>query len=263
MSLAGLRELFVVSSASSAIFRGRLPDPREVGRALGVRYALLGRLRPMPGGYGVSVQLCDTRSGATLWGERLRMDADAIFDMQDEIVRRVVAEPRTTGAHSGAAAGNAKTAREPDRLRPCSARALHDEQPGPGHFRPRARLPDGGDGGRARFRSARRLGGALAQRAHRAGLVAEPGRGCGTGAGTCHPRRGHRPGERAGPRHPWPYQHDPAAGQQCRSRLLSRRARGLPEPPTRLDAVERDAGLSRGGDRGVTPRRTGTATLTA
>ena len=92
MSLAGLRELFVVSTASSAIFRGRLPDPREVGRALGVRYALLGRLRPMPGGYGVSVQLCDTRSGAALWGERMRMDTDAIFDMQDEIVRKVVAD---------------------------------------------------------------------------------------------------------------------------------------------------------------------------
>jgi class 3 adenylate cyclase len=55
MSLAGLHELFVVSTASSAIFRGRFPDPREVGRALGVRYALLGRLRRMPGGYGVSV----------------------------------------------------------------------------------------------------------------------------------------------------------------------------------------------------------------
>jgi adenylate cyclase len=92
MSLAGLRELFVVSTASSAIFRGRLPDPREVGRALGVRYALLGRLRRMPGGYGVSVQLCDTRSGAALWGQRMRVDADAVFDMQDEIVRKVVAD---------------------------------------------------------------------------------------------------------------------------------------------------------------------------
>ena len=92
MSLASLRELFVVSTASSAIFRGRLPDPREVGRALGVRYALLGRLRRVPGGYSVSVQLCDTRAGGTLWGERTRVDADAIFEMQDEIVRKVVAE---------------------------------------------------------------------------------------------------------------------------------------------------------------------------
>src|SRR6266496_2940322 len=92
MSLAGLRELFVVSAASSAIFRGRHPDPREVGRVLGVRYALLGRMRRMLGGYGVSVQLCDTRTGAALWGERMRVDADAVFEMQDEIVRKVVAD---------------------------------------------------------------------------------------------------------------------------------------------------------------------------
>lgn len=93
MSLAGLHELFVVSAASSAIFRGRLPDPREVGRALGVRYALIGRLHPMRGSPGISVQLCDTRSGAQLWGERMRLGtAEAIFDMQDEIVRKVVAE---------------------------------------------------------------------------------------------------------------------------------------------------------------------------
>lgn len=91
MSLAGLHELFVVSTASSAIFRGRLPDPREAGRALGVRYVLLGRMRRMPSGHGVSVQLCDTRTGAALWGERMRVAAAEIFEMQDEIVRKVVA----------------------------------------------------------------------------------------------------------------------------------------------------------------------------
>jgi adenylate cyclase len=89
MSLAGLHELFVISTASSAIFRGRLPDPREAGRALGVGYVLLGRMRRMPGACSVSVQLCDTRTGATLWGERMRIGAGEIFDMQDEVARKV------------------------------------------------------------------------------------------------------------------------------------------------------------------------------
>ncbi len=89
MTLAGLHELFVVSTASSAIFRGRLPDPREAGRALGVRYVLLGRMRRMPGGYGVSVQLCDTRTGAALWGERMRVGVAEVFNMQDEVARKV------------------------------------------------------------------------------------------------------------------------------------------------------------------------------
>lgn len=89
MSLAGLHELFVVSPASSAIFRGRQPDPREVGRALGVRYALLGRMRRISEGYGISVQLCDTHSGETLWGERARIGRGEIFDLQDEVARKI------------------------------------------------------------------------------------------------------------------------------------------------------------------------------
>ncbi|WP_219763766.1 adenylate/guanylate cyclase domain-containing protein [Neoroseomonas alba] len=92
LSLAGLHELFVVSTASSAMFRGRLADPREAGRALGVGYVLFGRITRMPdGGYGIAMQLCDTRSGATLWGERLRAPRSDIFEVQDEIVRQVVA----------------------------------------------------------------------------------------------------------------------------------------------------------------------------
>lgn len=89
MSLAGLHELFVVSSASSAIFRGRQPDPREVGRALGVDYVLMGRMHRVARGYGISVQLCDTRSGATLWGERMRVDMGEIFELQNELARKV------------------------------------------------------------------------------------------------------------------------------------------------------------------------------
>ena len=91
MSLAGLHELFVVSTASSAMFRGRLPDPREAGRALGVGYVLLGRVRRRQGGISVSVQLCDAREGATLWGEHLQAATSEVFEMQDEIVRQVVA----------------------------------------------------------------------------------------------------------------------------------------------------------------------------
>lgn len=91
MSLAGLRELTVIATGSTSAFRGRLPDPREVGRALGVGYALLGRMHHTGSGdLAVSVQLCDTRTGAALWGERLRLAPGDLFDAQDDIVRRVL-----------------------------------------------------------------------------------------------------------------------------------------------------------------------------
>ena len=91
LSLAGLHELFVVSTASSALFRGRLPDPREAGRALGVGYALLGRIGRAGDSMSVALQLCDARSGASLWSERMRVPAGGLFEMQEEVVRRVVA----------------------------------------------------------------------------------------------------------------------------------------------------------------------------
>jgi adenylate cyclase len=91
ISLAGLHELFVVSTASSAMYRGHLPDPREAGRAPGVSYVLLGRMRRAPRGLRISTQLSAARSGAALWGDRMQVAAADIFKRHEEIVRKVVA----------------------------------------------------------------------------------------------------------------------------------------------------------------------------
>jgi adenylate cyclase len=89
-SLAGLRELFVISSASTVAFRGRTVDPREAGLALGVRYVLQGSLRRRSPDLLVSLQLCDSQTGAVLWGERIQVAPDGLFEAQERIVRRVV-----------------------------------------------------------------------------------------------------------------------------------------------------------------------------
>ncbi|WP_431284959.1 adenylate/guanylate cyclase domain-containing protein [Humitalea sp. 24SJ18S-53] len=89
-SLAGLHELFVVSSASAAAFRGREPDPREAGRILGVRYLLQGSLRRTPQGLSISVQLCDVQTGGVLWGDRMQVPHGGLFAVQEDIVRKVV-----------------------------------------------------------------------------------------------------------------------------------------------------------------------------
>jgi adenylate cyclase len=91
VSLAGLRELMVIARASTLMYRGRQPDPREVGRALGVRYALMGTVRRSTRLVRVSTQLCDALSGATLWGDQTEVPPGELFDVQDRIVRRIVA----------------------------------------------------------------------------------------------------------------------------------------------------------------------------
>src|SRR5215208_5855639 len=61
MSLASLRELMVISRASTLFYSGRQPDPREVGRALGVRYVLTGSIRRFASTVRVSSQLCEVQ----------------------------------------------------------------------------------------------------------------------------------------------------------------------------------------------------------
>jgi adenylate cyclase len=91
LSLAGLRELMVISRGSTLAYRGRHPDPREVGRMFGVRYVLSGSLRRSERLVRVSVELCDTNTGTTLWGEKSEVTPDELFNVQDRIVGRIVA----------------------------------------------------------------------------------------------------------------------------------------------------------------------------
>jgi adenylate cyclase len=90
LSLAGLRELFVIARSSTLAFRGISPDVRQVGRALGVRYVLSGNLRRSARALRVTFQLSDVQSGAIVWSERMDPSLGDVFEMQDEVVRKVV-----------------------------------------------------------------------------------------------------------------------------------------------------------------------------
>jgi adenylate cyclase len=91
VSLAGLRELVVIARASSLTVGRRQADPREIGRALAVRYVLTGSLRRSPQLVRVSVRLHDVQSGASIWGESMEAAPSELFELQDRIVHRIVA----------------------------------------------------------------------------------------------------------------------------------------------------------------------------
>ncbi len=91
LSLAGLRELMVISRSSTLAYQGRQADPREVGRVFGVRYVLTGSIRRSERLVRVSVELCDASTGAALWGEKVEGAPGELFDVQDRIVEKIVA----------------------------------------------------------------------------------------------------------------------------------------------------------------------------
>jgi adenylate cyclase len=89
-SLAGLRELRVISRTSTLSYRGSNVNVREVGRSLGVGYVLSGSIRRSARTIRAVVELTDARTGFTLWTEVNEFPPGDLFDIQDRLVQRVV-----------------------------------------------------------------------------------------------------------------------------------------------------------------------------
>lgn len=87
--LSRFRELFVIGRNSAFSYKGRPIDLKEVGRDLGVRYLLEGSVQGDPKRVRVNVQLFEASSGTHLWSERFDRPRASLFEVQDEIARRV------------------------------------------------------------------------------------------------------------------------------------------------------------------------------
>ena len=88
--LARHRDLLVVARNSTFAYKGRDPDPREVGRALGARYVLEGSLQADAQRLRVTTQLIDARSGTHLWAGRYDRPESDLFVVQDDVVNHVL-----------------------------------------------------------------------------------------------------------------------------------------------------------------------------
>jgi adenylate cyclase len=89
--LSRFGELFVIARNSSFQYKGKAVDVRQVGRELGVRYALEGSLRRAGERIRITAQLIDAATGGSRWAEHYDSNLDDIFALQDEVVRTIVA----------------------------------------------------------------------------------------------------------------------------------------------------------------------------
>jgi TolB-like protein len=88
--LSRIKWLFVIARNSTFTYKGRAVDVKQVGRELGVRYALEGSVRKSADRVRVTAQLIDASTGAHVWAERYDRKVDDIFALQDEIALSVV-----------------------------------------------------------------------------------------------------------------------------------------------------------------------------
>lgn len=85
--------LRVVARGATLRYASTAADTRSVSRELGARYLMEGSVRQAGNKVRIAVQLVDGNSGATLWAEAYDRPYDpaAVFDLQDELVPRIVA----------------------------------------------------------------------------------------------------------------------------------------------------------------------------
>jgi TolB-like protein/DNA-binding winged helix-turn-helix (wHTH) protein/cytochrome c-type biogenesis protein CcmH/NrfG len=87
--LAGFPEFAVMASNSTAAYKGKAADPRQVGAALHVGYVIEGSIQREAGRTRIAAQLIDAASGEDLWSSRWDRPDKDIFAVQTEIAEQV------------------------------------------------------------------------------------------------------------------------------------------------------------------------------
>jgi adenylate cyclase len=80
---------FVIARSTAFTYKGKPVDIKQVGKELGVRYALEGSAQYSGGKIRVNAQLIDTETGAHLWADQFDADRSDLLEMQDDIVIRL------------------------------------------------------------------------------------------------------------------------------------------------------------------------------
>jgi eukaryotic-like serine/threonine-protein kinase len=88
--LSQIRTLRVISRNSSMQLKGAAKDLKVLASELGVRYVLSGSVRKSASAVRITTQLVDPVKDETLWAEKYSGTLEDIFDIQEQISRRIV-----------------------------------------------------------------------------------------------------------------------------------------------------------------------------
>jgi adenylate cyclase len=87
--LARIHGVFVIARSTAFTYKGKPVDVKQVGKDLGVHYALEGSEQHSRDKLRVSAQLIDVATGAHLWADQFVAPRSDLFEAEDAIVRRI------------------------------------------------------------------------------------------------------------------------------------------------------------------------------
>jgi adenylate cyclase len=80
---------FVIARSTAFTYKGKPIDVKQIGRELGVRYALEGSAQSSGNKVRVTAQFIDAETGEHLWADQFDADRADLLEMQDAIVTRL------------------------------------------------------------------------------------------------------------------------------------------------------------------------------
>ena len=93
-ALSKVGELFVIARNSSFTYKGKPVKVQQVGRELGVRYVLEGSVQKSGDRVRINAQLIDAKNGQHLWAEKYDRELKDVFEIQDELTKKIVTSLR-------------------------------------------------------------------------------------------------------------------------------------------------------------------------
>ncbi len=99
--LAHSKDLLVIAGNSTAVYKGKPVDIRQIGRDLSVKYVLEGSIQSIGERIRVTAQLIEAASGSHVWSERYDRPVNDQFAVQNDVAQRIAA---TLGGWQGAVA---------------------------------------------------------------------------------------------------------------------------------------------------------------
>ena len=95
------KDLTAIASNSTAAYKGKPVDIRQIGRDLNAKYVVEGSIQSMGDQIRVTAQLIEATSGSQVWSERYDRPVNDLFAVQNEVTQRIAA---TLGSWQGAVA---------------------------------------------------------------------------------------------------------------------------------------------------------------
>ena len=94
--LSKIKDLNIFSRSTVLTYRDKQVTPEQIGQQLSAAFVLTGSLRRAGNRLRINAQLVDTSTYFPLWSERYDREMKDVFDVQDEIARKIAEALRVT-----------------------------------------------------------------------------------------------------------------------------------------------------------------------